>query len=541
MSKKIYNLGKVKGRTPEFRLTEKILEIKYDDENTWSTLVDFSTIASSFDLRLNEETYFLEAQREVDGEWEPMVDLSALKLAHEHKNKAVLDKFTEDIFKQAEDTIKKKHTHDNLDVLNGVTEDFISDTEDAISKKHEHENIDSLDQIGSEQINNINKISVIKDDIIKLYSRPSLVEGIVYTENIKKGFSANRGACPTADYAWIEGNASNYINMFRYMGSIVLNIVTTTTQKSTKTTATIGITCENSELASNWCEKLLSTHPYVVITFDEIRANQYAHIKPNFPYYLKVTSATVSGETINLNFVFLEGTQTFYLEGNYSLVITSLNSYPINGIASHAEGYETIAPGDYSHVQGKYNVVDMENKYAHIVGNGTSDDNRSNAHTVDWEGNAWYAGKVSATNIEASLERDLAPLMEDLIMSKTYLQVDIEPLKRGSIYQVILNGIQYTETAKLDMDDFSGGAQIYYIGNLYLRDSRNEDTGEDFCIVYSEDLGNTTYIYVRESASVISLYIVETRKIMIDLGSYIQKLEARIKVLEEIQTTTTEG
>ena len=32
--------------------------------------------------------------------------------------------------------------------------------------------------------------------------------------------------------------------------------------------------------------------------------------------------------------------------------------------------------------------------YTHIVGNGTSDTARSNAHTLDWEGNAWYSGDV---------------------------------------------------------------------------------------------------------------------------------------------------
>jgi hypothetical protein len=30
---------------------------------------------------------------------------------------------------------------------------------------------------------------------------------------------------------------------------------------------------------------------------------------------------------------------------------------------------------------------------AHIVGNGT-DSKRSNAHTLDWSGNAWYSGNV---------------------------------------------------------------------------------------------------------------------------------------------------
>lgn len=64
-----------------------------------------------------------------------------------------------------------------------------------------------------------------------------------------------------------------------------------------------------------------------------------------------------------------------------------------SGFVSHAEGYCTMANGDYSHVQGKYNIADEENKYAHIVGNGASSYN-SNAHTLDWRGNAWFAGDV---------------------------------------------------------------------------------------------------------------------------------------------------
>ena len=59
---------------------------------------------------------------------------------------------------------------------------------------------------------------------------------------------------------------------------------------------------------------------------------------------------------------------------------------------SHAEGYYTIAGSYYQHVQGKWNVEDTANKYAHIVGNGEA--NRSNAHTLDWDGNGWFAGKV---------------------------------------------------------------------------------------------------------------------------------------------------
>ena len=65
--------------------------------------------------------------------------------------------------------------------------------------------------------------------------------------------------------------------------------------------------------------------------------------------------------------------------------------------SSHAEGSGTTTSGDYQHVQGRYNIVDDDaHNYAHIVGNGSSD-KRSNAHTLDWYGNAWYAGSVECT------------------------------------------------------------------------------------------------------------------------------------------------
>lgn len=67
------------------------------------------------------------------------------------------------------------------------------------------------------------------------------------------------------------------------------------------------------------------------------------------------------------------------------------------GTISHVEGKQTIAKGDCQHVQGKYNVIDESRKYAHIVGGGTSENKRKNIHTLDWDGNAKYAGDVSAT------------------------------------------------------------------------------------------------------------------------------------------------
>ena len=75
-----------------------------------------------------------------------------------------------------------------------------------------------------------------------------------------------------------------------------------------------------------------------------------------------------------------------------------------NGYASHVEGKKNIANGEFQHVQGKYNVPDNENRYAHIVGGGTGEANneRKNIHTLDWDGNAVFAGDVIATDSEGN-------------------------------------------------------------------------------------------------------------------------------------------
>ena len=81
---------------------------------------------------------------------------------------------------------------------------------------------------------------------------------------------------------------------------------------------------------------------------------------------------------------------TSHAEGNETIA---------SGERSHAEGWMTVASSMNQHVQGRYNIEDSANKYAHIVGNGTDDANRSNAHTIDWSGNAWFAGTVEGTAI----------------------------------------------------------------------------------------------------------------------------------------------
>ena len=121
-----------------------------------------------------------------------------------------------------------------------------------------------------------------------------------------------------------------------------------------------------------------------------------------------------------------------------------------SGFYSHAEGYDVIASGSYSHAEGngtraiggsshtegKFNISDAANTYAHIVGNGASDTKRSNAHTLDWEGNAWYQGDVyvgstSGTNKDEgskklATEEYVNTALEDLSASGGFV-VQAEP------------------------------------------------------------------------------------------------------------------
>ncbi len=90
------------------------------------------------------------------------------------------------------------------------------------------------------------------------------------------------------------------------------------------------------------------------------------------------------------------------------------------GVAAHAEGLGTKALCNYQHVQGKYNKGDYT-QYAHIVGGGTSDADRKNIHTIDWDGNAMFAGTHITVGGQTLTEETIGD-----IATKAYLKSYIE-------------------------------------------------------------------------------------------------------------------
>ena len=93
---------------------------------------------------------------------------------------------------------------------------------------------------------------------------------------------------------------------------------------------------------------------------------------------------TASGESSHA-----EGYQTT-ASGNFSHAEGSGTT--ASGDFSHAEGNNTIANGESQHVQGKYNIADKTSAF--IIGNGSSDNARSNAMKIDWGGNLEVAGNL---------------------------------------------------------------------------------------------------------------------------------------------------
>ena len=117
-----------------------------------------------------------------------------------------------------------------------------------------------------------------------------------------------------------------------------------------------------------------------------------------------------------------------YAANSYSITATGLGAHVegnaaigntiASGDGSHAEGSGTEAAGNYSHAQNKCTKVSYEaqtaiGKYnsnqsanALEIGNGTANNARSNALTVDWNGNVNIASgakyKINGTNLAAS-------------------------------------------------------------------------------------------------------------------------------------------
>lgn len=67
----------------------------------------------------------------------------------------------------------------------------------------------------------------------------------------------------------------------------------------------------------------------------------------------------------------------------------------IDNLISITKVISAVGPDKYNTLEyTRTSKITNRGDYVHVVGNGVSEDTRSNAHTLDWSGNAWYSGDV---------------------------------------------------------------------------------------------------------------------------------------------------
>ena len=206
-----------------------------------------------------------------------------------------------------------------------------------------------------------------------------------------------------------------------------------------------------------------------------------------------------------------------HAEGQYSIA---------SGWASHAEGQNTTASGRYSHSQGfrtianhqsqtalgEYNVADTSTasattrgNYVEIVGNGTSDSSRSNARTLDWQGNETIAGDLtfngstSLTDEISRLDDKIDDLPEPMIYKGTLgtggtIQTlpAADAAHEGYTYKVITAGTYAGKEAKIG-DTFTcckpEGAQDF-TWDYFSRGDTDTDTWRNIKVNGTEVIGS---------------------------------------------------
>lgn len=176
------------------------------------------------------------------------------------------------------------------------------------------------------------------------------------------------------------------------------------------------------------------------------------------------------------------------------------NNYNINtasGYYSHAEGNNTKAKGAYSHtagvgtianspaqyVFGSYNIEDtaetsapniqgyMSRDYIHIVGNGTSNSKRSNAHTIDWSGNAEYAGDVKANACGGENPVSLVEVADEVANVKQVFMVTASKTSTASEEGIETAAITPDYTLDKTFEEITAAINAGHLPVLYMSDT----------------------------------------------------------------------
>ena len=176
-----------------------------------------------------------------------------------------------------------------------------------------------------------------------------------------------------------------------------------------------------------------------------------------------------------------------------------------SGNNSHAEGWFTVAASNYQHVQGKYNIEDANYKYAHIVGNGISALSKSNAHTLDWEGNAWYAGDVQANNLPYVVSENVVLTVPAATITEK--KTEIDNATQENFVEINVNGtVTYDPTKTYHFKYNNNEYSLAYSGGMFT-----VMTDDCFCGLRLGDKGVDSVLMIAtlDTTNITDIQIIE--------------------------------
>ena len=152
--------------------------------------------------------------------------------------------------------------------------------------------------------------------------------------------------------------------------------------------------------------------------------------------------------------------------GGQKNVASGVSSFAANeyneakGAYSVALGRANKASGNSQTAIGKFCVEDTQNTYAEIVGNGTADNARSNARTLDWSGNEWIAGALSVGD------------------------ADTTRANLGDVYGAQIN----VTSGSADLDTYKTAGLYYFKYGVTISNAPN-NASNGWLTVYADDTG----------------------------------------------------
>lgn len=193
---------------------------------------------------------------------------------------------------------------------------------------------------------------------------------------------------------------------------------------------------------------------------------------------------------------YIKSTKSF-VAGNYN---NWYGSKPGEGVSIFGQGNTPYS--DWSFNTGKWSAYDTNKEYAHIVGNGTDNSNRSNAYTLDWSGNATFAGTVSSAGADYAEFFEWADENKEAEDRVGYIvTLDGDKIKLASSDDDILGIVSGTATVLGDNAE-------WYWNKRYLTDDFGRVIYEDREIVHEAVYNPDGELIQEEKTEVVNAPII---------------------------------